>query len=236
MSFTFAAQHMQEDLLVLATAATNFIEKKSVGDLKEFANDLSNAIARARNEGLQSFSWRTKPEAPIRICPSTNWKGKTNNFDPLYAEISADFDCTYLPVANRVRVNGGATVVTVRDGGDGTRRKIFHFDAEEGGWDGRAGHPPLHIQFSGFINDIPRLPCIIVHPADVINFVIYELHQSHWREHVTASQVRTKLRKFPNRQRDRLRAVAQKWAEALVDTSDHGLVILQRRVPAPFDL
>jgi hypothetical protein len=75
-----------------------------------------------------------------------------------------------------------------------------------------------------------------VHPADVINFVIYELHQSHWREHVTGSQVRTKLRKFPNRQRDRLRIVAQKWADALVDTSDHGLMILQRKIPVPFDL
>ncbi|MGO8502058.1 hypothetical protein AB9F35_11225 [Rhizobium leguminosarum] len=236
MSFTFAAKDMQEDLSILASATTNFIEKRSIEDLKELARDLASAIARARSTGVHTFIWKTKSNAPIQISASKNWKGKTNNFDPLYAEISVDFDCSYLLASDRVRVNGGATVVTLKDCGNGEQQKVFHFDAEEGGWDGRAGHPPLHIQFSGFVNDIPRLPCIIVHPADVINFMIYELHQSHWREHVTGSQVRTKLRKFPVRQRGRLRTIAQRWAEALSDTSDHGLVILQRKILAPFDL
>ncbi|MGZ2382848.1 hypothetical protein [Rhizobium brockwellii] len=236
MSFTFAYKQMQDDLADLSSAAATFIEKHSLSHLRELATDLENAIARARKEANKNFVWKTKSDAPIRICPSRNWKGRTNDFDLLHAEISIDFDCTYLPLTDRVRVNSGVTVVTVVDSGDVAKRKIFHFDAEEGGSEGRSGHPPLHMQFSGFVNDIPRLPCIVVHPADVINFVIFELHQSHWRKHITESKTRTKLRKFPSRQRERLRTVAQNWADALKDTSDHGLAILQRKIPAPMDL
>ncbi len=228
---------MLDDIQVLARGANDFLAHGTIRSLENLASNLRYAVENATSKGTSNFRWKTDGATPIVTSPSRNWKGTTNDFSPIYAEITIDYDCTFLSDCARVRVNEGCTVVCLKEQADpDTDKKEFHFDAGAGGWANQAGHPPLHCQFSGFVKDIPRLPSVIVHPVDVITFVILELHQSRWREHTQKMEVKNKLRRFPERQRTRLRKVATGWATALIDGSDHGLVILQRRAPHPYQL
>jgi hypothetical protein len=237
MSFTFDVDEMAEDLRILAQAAARFLEARIPERLTQLGEDLRNAVANAKATRDLHFSWKTRDNAPIVITTSRNWKGTSRDFDPMFAEVSVDYKCVLQPEGDRVLVKEGVSVIRLKRAGrvDGAE-KVFHFDADEGGWSNRAGHPALHTQFYGIVNDIPRLPCLIVHPIDVISFVILELHQSDWRDYVQQHDARQKLRHFPQRQRVRLQAIAARWVEALSATTDHGLVILQQRMPVALNL
>ena len=89
----------------------------------------------------------------------------------------------------------------------------------------RAGHPPFHVQFYGMVNDLPRLPCLVVHPVDVIALTILELHQKKWREHAESAKGRSELRLVPRRQRERFDRILTEW-KALIARTDFPLAIV----------
>ena len=155
-----------------ARAAKRFLAQSATQRLTQLANDLEIAVANASATESPRFRWRTGERGPIRTTLSRNWKGTTNDFAPIFAEISVDYACTLLPEVGRVCVDEGVTVVRIKQEFDpDPSEKVFHFDAGAGGWENRAGHPPLHFQFHGFVKDVPRLPSLIVHPLDVIDFL-----------------------------------------------------------------
>lgn len=237
MSFTFSCSEMAEDLVVLSDAASKFLAPRSPHRLKALAHGLGFAVVKAREVGSSEFKWQTNRLEPITVNVSRNWKGKTNNFDPITAAIAVDFDCKLEADGLRATVTQGATVVRILKSNDERgREKVFHFDAGFGGFDDGAGHPPLHLQYHGFLNDIPRVPSIVVHPVDVIFMILLELHQSHWRDHIDTISSRSKLRKLPFRQRERLTATAMFLKASIQGASRCGLVNLQQRVRVPMDL
>lgn len=241
MSFTFNPKEMEEDLRILSRAAGAFLAPRASQGLEQLARDIQIAVAAAATTTNQKFTWRTAPETPIKILSSRHWKGDPSNpsisYNPIFAEVTIDYSCTYIAEAKRVYVDGGVTVVKLkREDNPDSGEKVFHFDAGEGGWENSAGHPPMHLQFYGTINDIPRLPSLIVHPVDVISFTILELHQHKWRDYIKQFKPRSDFRKLPARQRERLHSIAGKLRDSLGDTSDHGLVILQRRMLEPLQL
>lgn len=235
MSFTFDHLEMMQDLQSLGHAASRFLMPISQ-NLDRLRGDLGFAVETAKKGGDQSFKWETTSGSPIVIKKSRNWKGVARDADELSAEMTVQYTCAWDSVKNRVRVKEGVTCVAIRNSVEVL--KSFHFDSCEGGWNNSAAHPPFHMQIHGSVNDIPRMPSIIVHPVDVLNFAIMELHQSDWRELVETNDGRQKLRHLPARQRNRLIKIADGWISSLKNGGgrSHALVVLQTRSSTALDL
>lgn len=233
MSFTFCPNEMAQDLLALADGGGRFLAPQMAGRLERLKTDLKFAIAKAKGDTNKDFKWKTESGSPIVLKKSKNWKGIKDEADELYAGVTVDYKCQWDDATNRVRVKEGVTCVFLHD--NEKQVKSFHFDACDGGWNRSAGHPPFHMQIHGDVNDIPRLPSIVVHPIDVLNFAILELHQSHWRDHVDSTEAKQKLRKLPSRQRIRIMKIVDNWAQTLKN-GQNALVLFQQRMPSHLDL
>jgi hypothetical protein len=226
MSFSFDAKEMMDDLTALSRVGSDFFGPNTVGRVERLVTDLRNAIADAKATGKASFGWRTALGEPLLIRSSRQWKGGTADFDPLSAEIEVSYQCSLRP-DDRLLAEG-VTVIRIKDPAKVDEEKVFHFDVEVGGWQemhngtrrDRAGHPAFHMQFYGMVNDVPRLPSLVVHPVDVISLAILELHQKKWREHLTATRTKSLLRNIPSRQRSRFSATLDGWRQRF-DSVDH---------------
>lgn len=240
MTYTFDPAHMSADLVALSRGASGFFASQSAARLERLAANLRNAVANAKSGGSNRFAWKT--DKPIEISESKAWKGDTEDYDPLHASFSLDYSCSYVADSGRIVANGAAIVAICDTGGQ--LEKVIHFDVEEGGWtevrDGkpfeRSGHPPFHEQTKGAVNDIPRVPSFIVHPIDVLNFAILELHQKHWRKHVTTVEGKSMLRDIPKRQRVRLATALENWTRIVKDEGFHPFVSMQRPFHSPLAL
>lgn len=241
MSFTFLPQEMSDDLVALSRVASPFFSSQSVSRIERLARDLKLAIANAKASRLREFSWKTMEAEPIQIKESRQWKGATGDFDPLSADVNLDYKCT-LVEKDRVLATG-VTVIRIRDVGT-TNVKVFHFDAEDGGWTelhqgkerGRAGHPAFHMQFYGMVNDIPRIPSLIVHPVDILSWTILELHQQKWRDHINTVSGKSQLRRIPSRQRLRFEQILLGWGR-MINRPDHlAIVAMQSPISGPLAL
>lgn len=233
---------MVDDLGALARVAAQFLQRNSADRVGKLASDLRNAIANAKSTGNNAFHWKTADDAPIEVKQSSWWKGNSQNFDPVMAKVHVDYLCRYLIDEDRVAVTGSIEVTIVDVGGGGT--KVVHFDTEEGGWqqttpegilEARAGHPPFHAQFLGVVNDIPRMPSLIVHPIDVICLALVDLHQKRWRDHIETTKGRTDLRLIPGRQKTRLIALLDRWS-TVVQSGGLPIVAMQRRLTNALNL
>lgn len=242
MSFTFLPAEMSDDLRSLSRVGSPFFAPQTVLRIGRLETDLTNAVANAKAQRQAEFTWRTVPGQPIQIRASRQWKGGTNDFDPLSADINVDYVCKLDPHSDRVVANG-VTVIRIRDGQD--KEKVFHFDVEGGGWTEmhmgnervRAGHPAFHLQFYGLVNDLPRVPTLIVHPVDVLSWAILELHQKKWRDHIQSASVKSQLRLVPTRQRNRMGTILMGWKQ-MIDNPAHLLsaVAMQSPISAPLTL
>ncbi|MDX8440619.1 hypothetical protein [Mesorhizobium australafricanum] len=242
MSFTFLPKEMSDDLVSLSRVAAPFFSGQSVSRIERLAKDLINAVANAKATGDTEFNWKTAPSHPIQIKESRQWKGGTEDFDPLSADISIDYKCTLIDASERTLAKG-VTVIRIKDS-DKATDKVFHFDVENGGWTemhkgkerARAGHPAFHMQFYGMVNDIPRIPSLIIHPVDVLSWAILELHQKKWREHVMSANGKSQLRLIPGRQRSRFDQILTGWRQ-MINKPDHlAIVAMQSPISEPLAL
>lgn len=237
MSFTFIPNEMSDDLVALSRAASPFFSAQSVHTIERLAADLTNAVANCKHTGQTQFQWKTT--APIKIRESRQYKGGTEDFSPLSAELTVEYTCTRRDADERLYAEG-VTVMRIKDP-DKEEEKVLHFDAEKGGWtemhEGkeriRSGHPAFHMQFYGLINDIPRVPSLIVHPIDVLTWAILELHQKKWRDHVMSVSNKSKLRLIPKRQRCRFDCILQAWRQTIAKPDYLAIVAMQTKVSEP---
>ncbi len=242
MSFTFDPKEMSDDLVALSRVAGSFFSPQSTYRMERLAKDLSNAAANAKSTGEKEFPWKTVASEPIQVIESRQWKGGTADFDPLVADITLDYKCTTIGGSARLLAQG-VTVMRIKEA-TGAREKVLHFDAEKGGWTevhegkerARAGHPAFHMQFYGWVNDIPRVPSLIVHPVDVLTWAILELHQKKWRDHVVSTSGKSKLRHLPNRQRSRFDVILQSWRQTIKKPDHLAIVAMQTAVSEPLAL
>ncbi|RWP01726.1 hypothetical protein [Mesorhizobium sp.] len=242
MSFTFLPKEMSDDLVALSRVAAPFFSAQSVSRIERLAKDLINAIANAKATGHAEFRWKTAASEPIQIKESRQWKGGTGDFDPLSADISIDYKCTPSVASDRIHANG-VTVIRIKDAGK-PEDKVFHFDAESGGWTemhqgkerARAGHPAFHMQFYGIVNDIPRIPSLIVHPVDVLTWAILELHQKKWRDHIISVSGKSQLRLIPGRQRSRFDQILAGWRQMIFKPDHLAIVAMQSPISEPLTL
>lgn len=242
MSFTFDPKEMVDDLNALSRAGSEFFAPHSVARLARLTSDLMNAMAGAKAAGKPDFTWKTPSSEPLLIDKSRQWKGGSADFDPLSAEISIEYKCAFTD-SGRLCAQG-VTVVRIKDPTKDDEEKVFHFDVEVGGWQeiingqprDRAGHPAIHMQFYGMVNDVPRLPSLIVHPVDVISLLILELHQKKWREHLVKAQTKSFLRNIPHRQRARFGATVDGWRQRFSQPDHLPIVGMQTPFSAPLPL
>jgi hypothetical protein len=243
MSFTFLPREMSDDLVALSRVAAPFLSGQSVLRIERLAKDLANGIANAKKAtGHAEFQWKTAASEPIQIKESRQWKGCTEDFDPLSAEISVDYKCALSGTGDRIRANG-VTVICIKDPGM-SEDKVFHFDAEVGGWTemhkgkerGRAGHPAFHMQFYGMVNDIPRIPSLIIHPVDNLTCAILELHQKKWRDHNTTVHGKSQMRLIPGRQRSRFDQILAGWRQMISKPGHLAIVAMQSPISEPLAL
>lgn len=238
MSFTFLPSEMMQDLVALSRVGSPFLAGQSQFRIERLAADLERALASDQKE----FSWSTATNEPIRLKESRKWKGGTEDYHPLSADIGVDYKCTRIAESNRLYAEG-VTVMRIKDA-EGENDKVLHFDAEKGGWTEnangterkRAGHPAFHMQFYGIVNDLPRVPSLIVHPVDVLTWSILELHQEGWRNHVTTTAGRSQLRHIPTRQRTRFDRILERWRQTTARTDYLAIIALQTKVPEPLPL
>jgi hypothetical protein len=228
---------MAADLRILSRIAKGFLENASLTRLELLATRLESKIANASPE----FTWSTierNEDNPIRTLPSKCYRGRRTNLSPLRVEITFEWKCILEDAgATAVRVQEGASIVTIVNEPDDERRKVLHFDVCRGGDTLGSGHPPLHLQVYGIVNDVPRVPCYLVNPVDVIDFALLEFFQHTWQQHLSEARTLTDLRELPRRQKDRFLKTLARWRATVEDPDTrHTFIALRRQSRVPLEL
>lgn len=222
-TLAFNPTEMVKDLCAYREAARNFLEKTAGKRLDDLARRLESCCAAGmKDPEARRFSWgtgTTEPQ-PLTTEPSVVYKGAVQGapHKPLQASVSFEWVCTLVPDGGTVTVDEGFVEVRLHAPGEMESAKVLHYDVCLGGFAASAAHPPMHVQFHGSHNDVPRLPTFFVHPVDVLDFILFDLFQKKWRDSVATTQVRAKLRRFPSFQRGRFAEYLGLYA-ALVRTS-----------------
>jgi hypothetical protein len=170
--------------------------------------------------------------------PSRCYRGRRIDLSPLRVEITFEWKCVLEDAATTaVRVKEGASIVTIVNEPRDERRKVLHFDVCQGGDTLGSGYPPLHMQVYGLVNDVPRVPCYLANPIDVIDFTLLEFFQYSWQQHLSEARTITDLRELPRRQKDRFLKTIARWRET-VDKTDtrHAFIALRAQPRMPLDL
>jgi hypothetical protein len=234
VSLKFRGNHMVADLKILSRITKGFLENASQTRLELLATRLESKIAEATRTPRLEFVWSTTD--PIRTIPSKCYRGRRTDLSPLRVEITFEWKCFLDDAATTtVRVNEGASILTIVNEPNDERRKVLHFDVCQGGDTLGSGHPPLHLQVYGFINDVPRVPCYLVNPVDVIDFALLEFFQHTW--HLSEARTLTNLRELPRRQKDRFLKTLARWRETVEEPdARHTFIALRRQSRMPLEL
>jgi hypothetical protein len=234
---------MVADLRILSRITKGFLENASLTRLGMLARLLEGKIADATHTARPDFVWSTvdgHEDIPIRTLPTTCYRGLRANLSPLRVEITFEWKCALDDSAGEtVRVKEGASILTIVNEPDGDRRnrKVLHFDVCQGGDTLGSGHPPLHMQVHGLVNDVPRVPCYLVNPVDIIDFALLEFFQHTWQQHLSEARIRTDLRELPRRQRDRFLKTLTRWRETVENPEVmHTFIALRRQSRMPLEL
>jgi len=77
----------------------------------------------------------------------------------------------------------------------------------------------LHVQFDGVISELPRLHSLFAHPLDVLEFTLKEVFQERWRRFLSDPKYASDIRKYPARQRKRIRSWINNMLNGLIRRS-----------------
>jgi hypothetical protein len=240
MAVVFDVNSMRDDFRVFAKAAAKFIQGKTTR-FHELEVALDYAVRHAHAAGRE-FTWSTKKALdpdPIRTIPSDTYRNAATLAKKLVAEITFDLQCELIGIErSEIRVASGSTAVSFfKEAEDGGPLKEVHFDIHGADVGSTAGHPVLHVQVLGGLNDIPRIPIPFVHPLDVLEFTLMELFQAKWRTHRTDSETRSALGRFPSRQACRIGHTIRWMFDRMWDGSPYApLLALQKQPQRPFNL
>lgn len=247
-TIAFSAESMRRELKIFSDVAKTFLDAGSVQRFVDLERDLEHRrakAAKAADAAEKEFSWSTNIGAqaqPVRTRPSTNYKGAVSGsaHKPMLAEVSFAWECRLDEDGDRVFVREGWVSVTLcateGDGGAAEKTKVIHYDVCRGGHGGGAAHPPIHLQFHGFMNDVPRFPTFLVHPVDVLDFFMHELFQGRWRDHLATAEARSKLRGFPGGQRARVASYFARYGSLIAGAQRGAIPCLQSPLALPMEL
>ncbi len=230
MSVVVNIRSMRADLTAFGKAAKSFLRNSQ--RLGELERQLQNAAAEAKKSNREVV-WSTDigTGGPICTIVSASHRGEKQRGKKMLAELSFKFSGVLDQADdNRLIVRSGGTEVKLswEDGADVT---LYHFDIHPDA----AGHPVLHVQFSGPISGIPRLHSFFAHPLDVLEFTLMELFQANWRQSRVDARFISELKKFPINQRRRLSALFVRY-QGWIGSSDPALMSLQTSPRIPLEL
>lgn len=232
---------MASEVRAFVECAKPFLERASASTMEGVATALESACSRATSDAdSRIFKWGTPAGdlgRPIYTIDSEVYKGaiQGTGHKPVHAQLAFEWICNFDPGSRRVFVDDGwISVELVKSAG--ATVKVVHYDVCRGGSIDSAAHPPVHVQFHGALNDLPRLPTFLVHPVDVLDLFLHELFQSQWRAHLTSTRARHALRGYPKLQRQRFARYFSRY-DLLLKSDEHSAFgWLQAPLRVPLEL
>ena len=233
----FDVQAMRRDFKQFGRGSKDFFLKGEEA-FARMERNLIEAVQKAAIDPDRSFAWSTQrgstsEEEPFVTKESNKYRNETTGAKGVDAEIVFALKGSLDTDKRRVIVKQGFTGITFRRSGQSA--KVVHFDIHGPASGSVDGHPAIHFQVIGGVNDIPRLQTYLLHPIDVIEFALMELFQSTWREHRLGSSCRSAVASYQADQVFRFDLMLR-WMSDRVGDGMAPLLALQKQPNQPFML
>jgi hypothetical protein len=173
----FSTDQIQAEMNGMADLAAEFLERAHSQLFREAAYSLASAL---RTNGI----WQIPQDHPLDTTVAERQGGA------LFGRLSFRWEVRKL-TPRTFSVSGNAsTTMGIYDLG-GSSGPLLSWNTDIGG----AGHPGyrFHVQFKSDDKsvEIPRLPSILLTPADCLDFLLGELFQEKWTRHQLDKQTQT---------------------------------------------
>jgi hypothetical protein len=221
----FAFQEVIDELDAFYYLAEEFIAPDARYVLPQFKSVLESY----RDQPTEAeYHWQIRPEAPLRTTISGGeYEVGGSGGHNVYADVDAYWSIRRIPPkkksmpARQFKLTGiASTRVRLWCESSGGKKEIAMWRMEVG--DSASPGCHFHVQILGEVADfpfpkslpVPRLPGIILSPAAVVEFVLAELFQDRWAEHVGRDSPH--LKRWAPIQADRLKRLL-KWKLEVLD-------------------
>jgi len=196
MALRFAFDDVESEIESFAQLAQSYLDSRGSNALKAWLTALQNL--RTARQGV-THRWEIPTAMPIRTISNSN-EGHPQRDGCLVGMLSTLWEIT-IP-AGCPKISGGRSTVFHLAGIACTRVSLWRINAdcsetevarwsfEIGGDDSPGCH--FHVQVKGDVGDrlfpptlsIPRLPGMLVTPIDALDFLLGELFQRRWEQHL----------------------------------------------------
>ncbi len=219
MGMLFNAADLRQELIELEAIAAKFLERGSENKLSTAAAPLK-LIAHDRNT---SQPWQIDPAAPLWTVPNKGCHEKDGKGKNLVGCLSFIWILRGDGKKQVEVVDKASTVLSIHEN-DANAADRSREDRCIQKWNidlvttASAPGPAFHAQVQNTANvPVPRLPSLLVSPADCLDYLLGELFQDRWREHQIGH---ARIRSFSKYQQSRFRALLSEHLSWLKDIGD----------------
>lgn len=221
MGMLFNAADLRQELIELEAIATKFLRRGSENKLSTAAAPLK-VIARNR---YTNQPWQIDPAAPLWTVPNKGCHEKDGKGKNLVGCLSFIWTLRGDGKKQVEIVDKASTVLSIHeidaDAVDLPRNRedrcIQKWNIDLVTSAGAPG-PAFHAQVQNPANvPVPRLPSLLISPADCLDYLLGELFQDRWRVHQTGH---VRIRSFSRSQQSRFRALLDEHLAWLNDIGD----------------
>jgi len=183
VSLRFRVADLQRELNALNAIAQSYMARNS----KEALGELADQLVRIHKGGLPG-SWEIPDDQPLETIVSEGAYQKGGGVHHLWARISMIWDLRpvddyLIEVVDRATThvvlvsNEFLGAVHMDIGDPNAPGCFFHAQVHNHGQGGPTAPFPRSL-------DVPRFPTLLATPASVVEFILSELFQKDWRDHV----------------------------------------------------
>lgn len=184
----FRVSELRAELLMLAEVGKRFLAPASEGVLRQAAQELS-----AINSKKQAMPWVVSMHRPIVTKPNEGWhQADGRGASSIWGKICWAWELK-LSDKDVVQIAGKAsTLITLVTEEAGSELELLSMCLDVGvtGGPGTTFHSQVKavrgcaLEAAGSEVDIPRLPSVVLTPAECVELVIAELYQDKWARKV----------------------------------------------------
>jgi hypothetical protein len=240
-ALTFAFQEVINEVDAFSHLAHDFIEPNSRFVLPQFKSELESYREQPTKDG---YEWQIRPDFPLRTTVSRGeYEVGGGGEHHVFADIDACWSIQRIPErkrklpARQFKLTGIAST-RVRlwcQIDEGKKKEIAMWRMEIG--DDASPGCHFHVQVLGELPDfpfpkslsVPRLPGLILTPPGVAEFVLAELFQDRWPEHVGRDSPH--LKRWAPIQEGRFRRLLQWKLDVLRTNTGSPWTTIKRRKP-----
>lgn len=221
MGMQFNVADLQRQFIEIESIASQFLGRGSEGKLSVAAAQLK-MIA---HNPHKSWKWQIDSADPLWTVPSTGDCEKDGNGTNLLGCFSFVWDLRGDGKGQVELDDKASTLLSIHEiDGDGSDLPRNRGDRCIQEWNidvvtsAGAPGPAFHAKVESSANvPVPRLPSLLVSPADCLDYLLGELFQDRWREHQMGH---ARIRSFSKSQQTRFRALLEEHLAWLNDIGD----------------